>query len=215
LKIEEVAATNGAQLTVSIPATDDETYMEFNTPTTTVNVKGGNYKKIVARTAANTLVIGENTTVADLVIVAGNVVLDGGKVTSSITRDNANLDEVTYVYVESKKELEGVTIGDGIKVLDNPKADYVTFSAEAEQTLTKSAAVETLEYSVNGGRWTELGTTTVTFGGDKGNLRLRGKSAIGTSTLNASSYFILGNNELPTACTGNILTLVDYENYES
>ena len=56
---------------------------------------------------------------------------------------------------------------------------------------------------------------TLATGGDKGNLRLRGKSAIGTSTLNASSYFILGNNELPTACTGNILTLVDYENYES
>ena len=215
LTIKEAAASEGTKLTVSLPTSADNAYVKFDTPTTTVNVEGGNYKQIIASTAANTLVLGENTIVEDLVIVAGNVVLEGGKVTGSITRDNANMDEVTYVYVESKKELEGVTIGDGIKVLDNPKADYVTFSAEAEQTLTMSAAVETLEYSVNGGRWTELGTTTVTFGGDKGNLHLRGKSAIGTSTLNASSYFILGNNELPTACTGNILTLVDYENYES
>ena len=215
LTIKEAAASEGTQLSVNLPTSAGGVYVKFDTPTTTVNVKGGNYKQIVASTAANTLVLGENTMVEDLVIVAGNVVLEGSKVTGSITRDETNMDEMTYVYVDSKKELEGVTIGNGIKVLDNTVADYVTFSAEAEQTLTMSRAVETLEYSVDGGSWTELGTTIVTFGGDKGNLRLRGKSAIGTSTLNESSYFILGNNELPTACTGNILTLVDYENYES
>lgn len=59
---------------------------------------------------------------------------------------------------------------------------YVTFTADATQTLTMSKAVETLEYSVNGGEWKELGTNTVTFGGENGNLRLRGKNEYGTAT---------------------------------
>lgn len=151
LKIEEAAATNGAQLTVSIPATDDETYMEFNTPTTTVNVKGGNYKKIVARTAANTLVIGENTTVADLVIVAGNVVIDGGSVVGSITRDVSNKDEVTYIYVNDESELEGVTIGEGIEVVvTQTRPDFVETS-DGNYEINSAAGLREFAASVDAG----------------------------------------------------------------
>ena len=57
---------------------------------------------------------------------------------------------------------------------------YITFTADANQTLKMSRAVETLEYSVNGGDWKTLGTSQVTFGGNNGALRLRGKSSIGT-----------------------------------
>lgn len=94
---------------------------------------------------------------------------------------------------------------------------YVTFSADAAQTLTMSKAVATLEYSVGGGEWAELGTTTVAFGGDKGDLRLRGKSSIGTGSADGSwlesSIVSFGDEEVKVACTGDIRTLVDYENY--
>lgn len=213
LKFEEAAASDGSQLVVSLPASAEETYMEFDTPTTTVNVEGGNYKKIVARTASNTLVLGENSTVEELVILAGNVVLDGGEVTALITRDESNLDEITYVYVNDESELDGVTIGKGIEVVHAPQnIAYVTFSANAEQTLTMSASVETLEYSVNGGTWAELGTSTVTFGGEYGDLRLRGKNAQGTGVDVSISF---GSETVPVACKGDIRTLVDYENYDS
>ena len=217
LKIEEAAATNGAQLTVSIPTTGADTYMEFNTPTITVNVNGGNYKKIVARTAVNTLVIGENTSVADLVIVAGNVVVDGGSVTGSITRDASNTDAVTYLFVENESELDGVTIGEGIKIVEDPKnVDYVTFTADNEQTLRLTKSVETLEYSVDGGLWTELGTTTVTFGGEKGTLRLRGKSDTGTAVAtNDAARIVFGNASVSVAGSGDIRTLIDFQNYDS
>ena len=217
LKFEEAAASDGSQLVVSLPASSEETYMEFNTPATTVNVEGGNYKQIVARTAANTLILGENTVVKDLIILAGNVVFEGGKVTGSITRDASNTDAVTYVFVENESELDGVTIGEGIKIVEDPKnVDYVTFTADNEQTLTLTKSVETLEYSVDGGLWTELGTTTVTFGGEKGTLRLRGKSVTGTAIATGdAARIVFGNASVPVAGSGDIRTLIDFQNYDS
>ena len=90
---------------------------------------------------------------------------------------------------------------------------YLTFSAEAAQSLTMSQAVATLEYSVNGGEWKELGTNTVEFGGKLGNLRLRGKSSIGTAT-NTSTYskIVFGNTSL-VSCKGDIRTLINFEDY--
>lgn len=89
---------------------------------------------------------------------------------------------------------------------------YLTFKAGSVQTFTMNKAVETLEYSVNNGPWKTLETNTVTFGGSYGDLRLRGKSATGTATdINNYSTITLGNTE--TYCSGDIRTLVNYENY--
>ncbi len=96
---------------------------------------------------------------------------------------------------------------------EEDETPYVTFTADAEQTLTMSKAVETLEYSVNGGKWQTLGTTIVTFGGNNGDLRLRGKNSNGTATGTSSYSIIRFGNETPVACTGDIRTLIDYENY--
>ena len=85
---------------------------------------------------------------------------------------------------------------------------YVTFTADDIQSLRMSDAVATLEYSVNGGEWKELGIATVMFGGDDGCLQLRGKSAKGTD--NATIWF---GTDATVACSGDIRTLVDYENY--
>ena len=85
---------------------------------------------------------------------------------------------------------------------------YVTFTANGAQTLRTGSSVDGLEYSVNGAEWKILGTSTITFGGDKGKLQLRGKNAKGTNTSSIS----FGTN-VAVACSGDIRTLVDYENY--
>ncbi len=94
-------------------------------------------------------------------------------------------------------------------------APYVTFSAESSQTLKMSQAVEGLQYSVGGGAWTTLGTSTVTFGGAAGDLRLRGTNGWGTVRSSTSENTIHFGNETKVACTGDIRTLVDYRNYET
>lgn len=98
---------------------------------------------------------------------------------------------------------------------------YLAFMADAEQSLTMSRAVETLEYSVDDEEWATLGTNKVTFGGEKGNLRLRGKSPMGTAekpTLGAALFganVIFGNMDVPVACKGDIRTLIDWSNHSA
>ncbi|MCQ2197963.1 MAG: hypothetical protein MJZ60_10635 [Bacteroidaceae bacterium] len=94
-------------------------------------------------------------------------------------------------------------------------APYVTFSAASSQTLTMSKAVEGLQYSVGGGAWTLLGTSTVEFGGTAGDLRLRGTNGWGTVRSSTSDNTIHFDNDTKVACTGDIRTLVDYRNYET
>ena len=92
---------------------------------------------------------------------------------------------------------------------------YLTFTADEAQTLTMSKAVATLEYSLDGINWAELGTKTIAFGGEKGKLRLRGKNLNGTASNDEEYATILFGNAVSVACTGDIRTLVDYENYET
>jgi len=98
---------------------------------------------------------------------------------------------------------------------------YVTFTAAAEQTFKMkmvSVVVDKLEYSIGGANWQSLASNTdITFGGSNGSLRLRGKSDVGTAyytnTLN-SSRISFGNTEVNVSCTGDIRTLIDWENYD-
>jgi len=91
---------------------------------------------------------------------------------------------------------------------------YVTFTAPDVQSFTMNRIISSLEYSVNDGEWSELGSETIIFGGDYGNLRLRGDNGTyGTAfDINVYSRVEFGN-ATPVACTGDIRTLVDYENY--
>lgn len=101
-----------------------------------------------------------------------------------------------------------------VKPTDN--TPYLTFEADAEQTFRLSVAVPTIEYSVDGGDWAELGTKTVAFGGAKGDLRLRGKSEYGTCASISGANVIFNVDLFPIVkvnCSGDIRTLVDYENY--
>ena len=103
---------------------------------------------------------------------------------------------------------------------------YLTFTATEEQTFKITATSsyifpftfpDSFEYSVNDGDWTKLTSNTeIPFGGENGSLRLRGKSNIGTAeNSNKHSRISFGNDEVEVACTGDIRTLVYWENYDA
>ena len=96
---------------------------------------------------------------------------------------------------------------------------YLTFVANEEQSLTiipESSYIlhESLQYSVNGGDWIQLtANTPITFGGDNGSLRMRGKSTGGLASSTTSYAQISFANQASVECSGDIRTLLDYENY--
>ena len=103
---------------------------------------------------------------------------------------------------------------------------YVTFSASAAQkfkmALDETAAAGTeqklgsFEYSLGGGEWTPIviGTTEVEFGGSLGDLRMRGISPKGTAISDQDCTNItFSDSSVPVSCTGDIRTLVDWEDH--
>ena len=89
-------------------------------------------------------------------------------------------------------------------------------------TTDNGYTISDLEYSVNYGEWIAIPSNGisdgVTFGSSKGNLRLRGKNLNGTATgiYNYAKIFFTSNDEnAKVACTGDIRTLLDYENYNT
>ena len=133
-------------------------------------------------------------------------------------------EEPLYFTTEGKN----MEAGDGY-VLNTQPIPYLTFSATSEQTMTmvsyRYTLDESIQYSVNGGEWTQvekvsgnesdgINYTTITFGGEKGTLRMRGKSATGMAeNENNKACISFGNSEVLVSCTGDIRTLVDYTNY--
>ena len=102
---------------------------------------------------------------------------------------------------------------------------YVTFTSNEEvgfkMTTDYGYTISDLEYSVNYGEWKsipEKGISDIQFGSSKGNLRLRGKNLNGTATDEYTySKISFSSNETnaKVACTGDIRTLLDYENYNT
>ena len=102
---------------------------------------------------------------------------------------------------------------------------YLTFTADAEQGFKMTLAsgfVGMFQYSVGSGAWATITSgTTVTFGGGKGTLRLRGVSSSGTSTgesypvTTKSSTISFTKDNVSVAASGDIRTLVDYKNYDT
>ena len=127
---------------------------------------------------------------------------------------------------KNKISVSGITVTDwdntGI-ITEGSKAEhiipYVTFKAEEAQTFkmttTGSYEIKGLEYSVNNGEWkTVVANTEVPFGGDKGDLRLRGTNHNGTAKDESYYSTIKFTDEtVNVACTGDIRTLLDWKNY--
>lgn len=200
---------------VTLKATDEEFTMKG-----TYNLTSQEGFPITAATddataAAMTIGMDYTTTVADeevtLYFMCAPIDLSGKMV--DIVVAYGDEDDVFNFVVDGKNLQAGR--GSRLKVIP-----YLTFTAAAAQTFkmkTNSYTLpESLQYSVNGGEWTQvIKDEEVTFGGTNGNLRLRGKSSTGTAD-NDDHY---GNIEFgyntPVACTGDIRTLVDYENYDT
>ena len=126
---------------------------------------------------------------------------------------------------KNKISVSGITVADwdntGI-ITEGSKAEevipYLTFKANADQkfkmTTNGNYTISGLEYSVKDGEWTPVvANTEVPFGGDKGDLRLRGKNPDGTSNGYVFYSTIKFTKDALVACTGDIRTLLDWNNY--
>ena len=148
---------------------------------------------------------------------ANAVTLEGGKkYTLNLTLGK---DELTLNTISVSKWNEDKVTG-----LNAEHIPYVTFTAESEQTFNMYCNYfpleknEYFEYSVGGGEWTRFTAIVkdIKFGGSHGNLRLRGKSSKGTATDYNDLFYSeiqFTTNDSPVDCTGDIRTLIDYENY--
>ena len=106
---------------------------------------------------------------------------------------------ITFIYKDFKQV---------VRVIQST-TPYITFTAKATTEFKWYGAIDKLEYSLNNGKWISLPTYwSITFGGKHGTLRLRGKSSIGTNDGRISFGY-----STPVVCSGDIRTLVDYENY--
>ena len=138
-------------------------------------------------------------------------------------------DKVSVSGITVKDWQTGNITGGSTDVKD--KTPYVTFSAPAEQTFKMVCyggyKISNLQYSVNFGDWKEVKANEgVTFGGQKGGLRLRGKNVKGTADPNDTRIYSTitfaydeknedNPNNVKVACTGDIRTLLDYSNYKN
>uniref|UniRef100_UPI003FEDC50C fimbrillin family protein n=1 Tax=Prevotella sp. TaxID=59823 RepID=UPI003FEDC50C len=127
---------------------------------------------------------------------------------------------------KNKISVSGITVANwtggtitGGKTEECP-TPYITFKAEEAQTFkmttTGTYEIKGLEYSLNGGDWktVEADGEGVTFGGANGDLRLRGTNHNGTANSSSNySTITFTNPKVNVACTGNILTLLDWRNY--
>lgn len=115
---------------------------------------------------------------------------------------------------------------------EEAKTPYLTFTAGGEQTFEMRTRyidpeimpgyepykISGLQYSLNNGDWKDVGATgiRVTFGGNNGTLRLRGKNLKGTAKSESEySYISFGDNKVPVTCTGDIRTLLDHDSYKT
>ena len=157
--------------------------------------------------------------------LAGIPALEAGK--SYTYQLTVGKDKVSVSGITVKDWQTGNITGGSTDVKD--KTPYVTFSAPAEQTFKMVCyggyTISNLEYSVNFGDWKKVKANEgVTFGGQKGGLRLRGKNIKGTADPNdtriySTITFIFDkekdvNTNVMVACTGDIRTLLDYSNYD-
>lgn len=166
-------------------------------------------------------------------IEANIKVSDGGTISDPLVVKTGGLvagKSYTYNLIVGKK---AVTIAD-VKVADWQSANisekqetaeeippYVTFTADKWHDfylISENGYVHSgLEYSVNFGKWKKYTSSSVTFGGKYGNLRLRGTNENGTAE-SATKYARIsisqkGNGNVK--CTGDIRTLLNYKNYKN
>ena len=146
--------------------------------------------------------------------------------TTNVTAAGSSYIYNLNVIKRTKIEVTGIKVGpwtaNGTTTGDLICYPYVTFKAEQAQTFTMmvkgSYKISGLEYSVNNGDWNDVVPgAVVEFGGTKGDLRLRGKNNLKGTAGSVGNYSQISfvTPDVDVACTGDIRTLLDYENYEN
>ena len=149
--------------------------------------------------------------------------------TTNITAAGSSYIYNLTVIKRTKIEITGITAGpwttaSGTTTGDLTPIPYVTFTAAKAQKFmmtTQNYTISGLEYSVNGGEWKNVvADTGVDFGGDKGNLRLRGTNINGTASADDPddlpySTIKFTDDNVKVACKGDIRTLLDWKNYST
>lgn len=146
--------------------------------------------------------------------------------TTNVTKAGSSYIYNLNVIKRTKIEVTGITEGPWT-ASEITKGDiicypYVTFKAEQLQTFKMavkgSYKISGLQYSVNFGDWKDVvADAEVKFGGDKGDLRLRGKNNLKGTAGSVGNYSQISfvTPDVDVACTGDIRTLLNYENYEN
>ena len=198
------------------PVTGDITVEAFN------RSDMGEFYALLAPTTENTtatfmtVTVSDGTTTQELDVRCGIPATEAGK---------------SYIYSlfvgKSVATVNGISVTDWTDGIlaggEAEEIEYLTFTAKSEQTFmirgntSSYTPPEYMQYSVGENEWTSLvAYEEITFGGDKGNLRLRGKSHTGTA-INFDDYVRIKfeNPNVKVACSGDIRTLVDYTNYKN
>ena len=145
--------------------------------------------------------------------------------TTSVTEAGSSYIYNLNVIKRTKIEVTGITEGpwtaSGTTTGDIICYPYVTFTAEQPQTFKMtvkgSYKISGIQYSVKNGEWNDVvAGAEVKFGGDKGDLRLRGTNTNGTaSTSSKFSTIIFTDPNANVACTGDIRTLLNWKSYST
>lgn len=144
--------------------------------------------------------------------------------TTNVTAAGSSYIYNLNVIKRTKIEVTGITEGpwtaNGTTTGDLTPIPYVTFKAEQPQTFKMTAQYYTisgLQHSVNNGDWNDVvADKVVEFGGDKGDLRLRGTNTNGTASADDPySTIKFTDPNVKVACTGDIRTLLDWKNYST
>ena len=145
--------------------------------------------------------------------------------TTNVTAAGSSYIYNLNVIKRTKIEVTGITAGpwtaNGTTTGNLTPIPYVTFKAAKAQKFMMTPqygyTISGLEYSVNGGEWKKVvADTGVDFGGDKGNLRLRGTNTNGTASADEPySTITFIDKNVNVACTGDIRTLLNWKNYST
>ena len=140
---------------------------------------------------------------------------------AAITSDQATISSVS-VEPWTDESITDIKPAELIPYVTFTSNEAVGFKMEAVKGEESDFIISGLEYSVNNGYWKQISgsriSEAITFGGGNGNLRLRGKNLYGTATyMGYAKISFTPSNETnaKVACTGDIRTLLDYENYNT
>ena len=152
------------------------------------------------------------------------------KTTETLTTTPSFAAGKSYTYKlkvgKNKISVSGITVApwNTGTITEGSKAEhiipYVTFKANGKQTFQMTAVpdyeISGLEYSVNNDeQWRKVEKDgKISFGGEYGDLRLRGTNHNGTAKDESYYSTIKFTDEtVNVACTGDIRTLLDWKNY--